>query len=546
MFRIRTRSSCAVAAAALAVVGALTGSARADLAVDYQALALSNEEAPGTDGLFWRGFAAPAINLNGEVAFYGLYGALNEPPQDTTAGIWSNTSGSFVLAANVGGTAPDTSPPLLFTGFGGTRVGIGGTGDLVFTGSLNSGNTANDRGIWHGPADNVLLFAREGDDVPDVDVSQPPFDPTADPPPEPVFNNNLGLAVIGPGGHGGFTSPMTNDVSNGLQEHSFFIQSGGTLRALAIAGTQVPGETDGTLYGGAATTLRINTVGQAAYAASLKFFVEPPDPTPPPVAAVFFGPAGDARVVAAAGRQAPGMDTGVTFSSFNSPDLNDEGQLAFAAGLNNFDGDADPFRGEAIFFGALGGISAIAKIGDTVGGVDGLTYASFATNIGPTMNDAGQVTFLATTSSDDLVIMAGDAGDPNDLIIVGQEGVNLPTGFSLLDGPLLNNIGNVAFSISEGGGDTSLWIADLFGNLDRIVGTGDLFTVAEGDDRIVTAIKIGTTIDGYRFLTDDGTIAFALVFEDASEGIFTATIPEPASATLMLGALGLLLKRRRR
>lgn len=532
MFRLRTRLSCAVAAAALAAIAALAGSARADLAVDYQALALTNDVAPGTGG-FWRGFEAPAINAAGQVAFYGLYGPLNEPPTISTPGIWSNSSGSFVLAANVGGPAPGVSG-LSFTGFGGARVGIGGTGDLVFTGSLNSGNTANDRGIWYGPAGTVGLLAREDDTVPDADETQPPFNGT-----EPAFNNNLGLAVIGPGGHGGFTSPMTNDDSNGLHEHSFFIQSGGTLRALAIAGTQVPGEDDGTLYGGVATTLRINTVGQAAFAAELKGDAEPTNPS-----AIFFGPAGDARVVAAAGRQAPGM-TGVTFSSFNSPDLNDDGQLAFAAGLTNFDSDADPFKGEAIYFGSLGSIAPIAKIGDTVGGVAGLMYAEFATDIGPTMNDAGQVTFLATTSNDDLVIMAGAAGDPDDLIIVGREGVNLPTGFTLLDGPLLNNSGDVAFSISEASGDTSLWIADLFGNLHRIVGSGDLFEVAEGDERTVTAVKIGTTIDGYRFLTDDGTVAFGLLFDDGSEGIFTATVPEPASAALVLGALGLLLRRRR-
>jgi hypothetical protein len=276
--------------------------------------------------------------------------------------------------------------------------------------------------------------------------------------------------------------------------------------------------------------------------------------------AIFVGAPGNAQVLAAQGRTAPGFSSGETFDAVQFPDLNDSGNVAFVAAVNGFESDTNPFLGEAIYFGPAGGINPLVLIGDTATELAGDTYAEFVNAFGPMINDAGQITFVAivegatTTANNNLVVMVGDVADAANLRVAAREGVTLdqngaafPTGASLSDSPLVNNAGDVAFHITEGDGSTSLWLAYRTGELLRLVGSGDLFTVAEGDIRTVTALKMGTNIDGYQYLSENGSVVFGLLFDDGSEGVFTSniTIPEPAGLALALAAGGLLLRRRR-
>ena len=532
--------------AACAAVGWVHApTARADIVLTYERLYGSDEAAPGT-GLFFRGFDAPVINSEGQIAFYGLFGTVGQTT-NLDAGVWADSSGDFALGARTGVTAPGTSD-LLIGFLGTTRVAIGGDGNIVFGGGLDptTAPASADRAIWHGTPEAISLLVREGDDVGGVNFNDPPFNGS-----QPVFNNNLGTFTIGAGGQGSFTSAMLNDIDNATNEFSTFIQSGENVVPLFIAGTEVPGEALGVLYQGTTTAPpapHVNATGTAAFQGSLK--------GADTGAAVFAGPAGDVRVVAAVGRAAPGMDAGVNFDSVRRPDLNDSAQVVFIAGLSEF-GNADPLVGDAIYFGTGGvtpAITPVAKFGDLVATLADLTYENFPIGLGPTTNNLGQIAFIATVAGPgvvtgtDTVIMAGQAGDPDDLQIIGREGVELAADFMLIAGPLINDQGLVAFGISSPTDGSELWLGDLNNSLVRVIGTGDDSSVVGLDPGLtVTALKLGTTAEGFRFLSDEGTLSFGLVFDDGSEGIFTATlIPEPtAGALLALGALALLRRRRR-
>lgn len=541
----RLRRKFSVLSAAVAAVGlaALSGDARSD--VFYEAIALTDQSAPGTSGLVWRGFEAPAVNADGDLAFYGLFGTVGQPAGSSTPGIWGNAPGAMQLVARVGDGAPGT--PHQYDGFGGATVGIANNGKLLFRGNITSGNTANDTGFFisdvSGASYNTSLLARESDNAAVTPINTSPFPSGNSTPPQ--YNNNMGFSVIGPGGTVSFTSALSLDIDNGLTEHSYFISDAASEQTLAIAGRRVTNESADTLYRGEVSAPRVNSSGQAAFAAGLKGADEPTNPT-----AVFFGTTGDVQVVAAVGRQAPGMPAGNNFHSVHFPDLNDSDQIVFAAGVTNFDDDTSPARGEAIYFGTLGSIAPAAKIGDAVPGPAGFTYQEFATTFGPTVNDSGQIAFVATLGTGDpqddvLAVVAGTPDSPANLNVVAQEG-SLPQDFVMLDGPIIGNSGHIAFTIQDGS-DSSLWLTDLMGNLVRIIGTGDTGDVVGLSSSItVTGLKTGTTTDGYRFLTDDGTLAFALLFNDGTEGVFTAAIPEPTGFAALLGAGALLLRRRRR
>jgi len=516
-----------------AAVAGLTSSAGADVAgLEFTKIFETGEGAPGSGGMVFNGFQAPVINDAGQIAFYGVYG--QPDGTDLVTGIWASAGDTFNLAAAVGGIAPGTGDDFPYTGFAGQRVGLSDSGDIVFAASIASGDAGADRGIWSGPVNALDLVAIEGQNAPGVNLP---------------FNNNLGVPVIGPSGIVAFDSAVEGDNGNGLNEPSYFLGTAGNLSALAIAGDDVVGEAGNTLYQGISTTLRVNSSGVAAFAARLKGTSEPANPD-----AIFVGPAGGAAVLAAVGRTAPGAGDGITFGAVRHPDLNDEGQVAFVAGLDGIDG-LDPTVGAAIYLGTSSAdLAPIALHGEEAVATPGLLYDTFATNVGPSINSEGEVAFMAWLSGGDFDSEDRDsviiAGDPDNLRIVAREEVNLPVDFQLMSAPAIGDGGHVAFqTFDPNSGDFELWIANLENTLFRVVGTGDDFEVAPGDIREVSTLIMGTGQDGYAFLNEDGMLAFTLGFADGSQGIFTSrlvAIPAPAAAGALAGPLGLVLRRRRK
>ena len=182
------------------------------------------------------------------------------------------------------------------------------------------------------------------------------------------------------------------------------------------------------------------------------------------------------------------------------------------------------------------------------------------------LNGAGQVAFSANltggTSTGGVFV-----GAPGSIQAAALQGTaapvtgGLPGNFSLFGTPVLNRVGQVAFTTNLIGAgidsniDTILF-AGLPGSLTQIVREGDLIDVDAGlgiDLRTVASAGIGFLAasggqDGRGMsFNDNGLLAYRLTFTDNSTGIFmsslTAEAPEPAAvpepSTLVLAVVGL-------
>jgi hypothetical protein len=112
----------------------------------------------------------------------------------------------------------------------------------------------------------------------------------------------------------------------------------------------------------------------------------------------------------------------------------------------------------------------------------------------------------------------------------------------------------VAFqaSLAGPGGNTGIWFEGPDG-LELLVRTGQQFEVAPGDIRTIQQLGFyggSGNEDGARSgFNDFDQLAFSASFTDGTSGVFVAnlgTIPEPASAALVLVAAGVFYSRARR
>jgi hypothetical protein len=99
--------------------------------------------------------------------------------------------------------------------------------------------------------------------------------------------------------------------------------------------------------------------------------------------------------------------------------------------------------------------------------------------------------------------------------------------------------------------DYGIWATDTLGILKLIVREGDDVEVAPGDVRRVTGITTygtsGNEDGALSSFNERGELAFRLVFEDGSNGIFISravAVPEPATGSLALIAIACCLRRR--
>lgn len=444
---------------------------------------------------------SPVLNESGQILFYSSLtgGTANN-------GLFVGTPGSFQPIVYQGLTAPDGG-----TFNGATNYVLNANGQAVFVSNITGGSAAN--GIFVGTPGSIQTIALAGTAAPaggNYDSFSPPN------------INSFGKVV--------FRSTLTS----GSSTHGSFTGVPGSIDVVALQGSSAPG--GGTFTNLAASPL-INDLGQVAFQATASGTSGN---------SLFAGLPNSLQAVVRTGLATP---IGGTYNGVGFPALNGVGQVAFTATITG-----GPTT-SAIFAGQPSSLQAVARSGTATpaGGNFGLSSGT------PVLNSNGQVAFTSsiTGGTSTFGIFTGIPGNIQTVVL---EGTPTPSGgnFSSLSTPMLNSVGQVAFTSTLSGTGVVADVNDngLFawsqGTITQIVREGDLVDVDSGigvDFRTVansgiTIFNIGSGGEDGKQLTfnSEGLLVYKLTFTDSSVGLFTSqieTIPEP-STFIVLAAGGFI------
>ena len=469
------------------LAAAAAAAAPAAAQVSIQEVVAGGDAAPGTgspgESFAASGFHTPTINNLGQVAFRA---AITGSGFQNT-GLWSEAPGALALVAREGTPAPGL--PQNYVHIALHSAIVNDAGQVVFHASVGGGG----QGIWRsdpGAPSSPILIAAGGEPI--------PGDPAVS------FTSLTNGPALTNDGRVGFSAGHSDG------NRAVWLQSpGGALQLVAVEGGPAPGP-PGTTYGGFGGTLgeaSFSTQGHVAFQASLAgvggaivgghpdaglaLLVQQGQVADGTGGATFDGnqvgsapcisvrgevafrrnalgkpgiwkaTAAGHAAVAYAGDPAPG--TAQTFQSFGTPAVNARGQVAFSAALaGGAPGD------EGIWVLEDGALELVARTGDPVPDAPGLSFVAFLSGginfPGPSLNDPGQLAFMATLSDGERGLYARTADGV--LLSVAREGgtfqgqpitlvsysVNSPVAPVPHRGQTrLNDLGTLAFVMRLGG-----------------------------------------------------------------------------------------------
>ncbi len=328
------------------------------------------------------------------------------------------------------------------------------------------------------------------------------------------------------------------------------------IRTVALSGQQAPGTPSGVNYNFLGTPV-LNDAGQTAFYARLTDATNNNS--------IWSEGSGSLTLVARAGSHAPGTPSGVNYGNdFETPVLNDAGQIAFFATNLPGSGVVLGINDGGIWSEGSGSLALVARVGDHAPGTpNGVNYYDV---YDPVLNNAGQTAFLAVLTS---IGVNGGLGTglwsegSDSLALVARsddpapgtpDGVNF-SNFNFFDVPfVLNDAGQTAFLASLTGSgvdstnDRGIWATDSNGDLQLIAREGDPLQVAPGDLRTVGGLGVDTGLENGAsnsdgrptFFNNRGQLAFWAGFTDGTSGIFVSNrvaVPEPSAFLLAAAAI---------
>ncbi len=504
----------AVSCAALAAAGPAA-------AFTYRTVAVTGDVAPGTGGATWELFLPVVLNASGEVAFTATLAQGGAVDATNDLGMWSEGGGALALVERQGSPAPGggtwdvaIAPPAL-----------NDAGQVAFRASTTAPGQV---GVWSEGSGALAPVALSGQQAAGAPAGQLYAGPLS----EPAFNDAGEVAF-----HGGLTGGgVTTD-----DDRAVWAGPTGGLAMVAREGGLAPGA-GGASFVGFEGTL-VDGAGGVAFRATLD----------DGGTGIWAGPAGGLQLAARDGSAAAG--TSGQFANFVAGDLNDQGKVAFHAGLEVGVGGVTAGDDRGVWAGAPGALALVAREGQTAPDTGGRVFDTFSS---PLINDVGDVLFRAFLDTGTGLFL-DEGGTLSKAAASGDlaPGTSLGLGdatFAAFSDWALNDAGEVAFEATLGGAlqgvtganDGSLWLLDRHGVLNLVVREGMLWELGLGDVAIVESIDFFGDSDARgRGLNDGGWLAFGLTFTDGREGVFVAT-PEPASAALLALGLAALGARRRR
>ncbi|BBO32810.1 hypothetical protein PLANPX_2422 [Lacipirellula parvula] len=506
--------------------------------IKFGVVAITGQAAPGAGtGVTYLYLDAPVINDAGQVGYPAYLTGVDVARANDRA-IYAGPFAAPQLVSRAGDVAPGMSEGEIVLGYFSGPI-LNDAGQVAYHALLEGRRSA---AIFAGPLTGPQLMSREGDAAPGTPagVKYSSFFASSFNTDPPVVNDSGQAAYCAKLIGSGLTSANDTAIYAGLL---------GSPQLVARTGDAAPGTPAGVKYSSVGTPA-LNDAGWVAHVAGLTGS----GVTSANDEALFAGPGGALQLVARKGDNAPGVPASVKYEALSPPALNDAGQVAYHAVLTG--SGVTVANDRAIYAGSRTAPQLVARTGDAAPGMPaGVTYASLSLSLLPVLNDAGQVAYTArlkgsgVTASNDAAVYAGLPGAPHLIAREGEPAPGTPAGITYASflTPALNDAGQTAFLARLGGDDLTeansdgLFVSDpVLGGL-LIVREGDLFDVGGGDLRTIANNGIGflagRSDDMSTGLSNDGTLAFRLIFTDGTNGIFTATIvPEPTAMALLVVA----------
>ncbi len=479
------------------------------------AIATTGASAAGVPSATWGELSSIALNNSGAVAFTAKLQHGGSIASDNDSGVWLfGSTGGSLLAQTGTGNVPGIANAN-FSVF--SNASLSDSGEIFIAGTLETGangvTTSNNHGIWgFGAVDNSLLARTGSGNVPDV--------PNAS---FSEFNNVLGGAEMTIAGDGRF--PLVGSLAIGAggvltsnNRGLWSFSSGGATLVARKGSLNVPG-----LQGASFNNFvqpAVNSNNQLAVFASLK---TGGSVTSSNALGIWRYSGASGELLARSGVSNVPEVSGVDFSQFDLPRINDAGQVVIGASLSNSE------QGIWLYTEVTGVLLAMTANGN----VPDVSGANFEDFVNTAINNVGQVLVNA-----ELEIGAGGVTSENGKglwLLSGAESLIARTGsgdvpevpaanFAGFQTNALNENGRVAFAadlqLGVGGVDSSndsgIWIVDPL---------GESWLVAREGDQLA-----GRTIATLDFLGDDagqssgfndlGELAFQATFTDGDNGLF--------------------------
>lgn len=426
----------------------------------------------------------------------------------------------FSTVALSGRRAPGIEPAVTYGGF--VRLGINQQGQVVFEGALSGPGVSdgNDRGIWVGEAGNLVLVAREGDNLPGTDLDEQVQFRERD---EYLMNADGEVVLeedrfrrgvqfreldtapsvllnLNDDGQVAFSGTIRGNGINARNDSGIWAGTPDAIQSVARTGDAATGAPAGVEYSELQTVpsvlLLINRLGQVAYHARLRG----PGVDDNSSRGLWAGSPGNMVLVARGGDPAPGTPDGVYFDSQPIVGFvfNDAGTVAFQGRLAG--PGVTPANELGIWAGRPGAIELVVRQQSPApGGRENWQIIDLST---PVINEAGQLAFAGQLAGPGIGSLNRGAvwvGPPEQLKIAVQTGSPAPgcgasVVFYSFDDPVINATGAIALRahlagegvVSAQGGDVpnneGIW-AGPAGSLGLVARTGETAPGTSGDTR---------------------------------------------------------------